>query len=485
MFKKTFTRRIYVRRKEKEAVDMEREKRTKKVRDLTNGSPMKLILEFMLPLLLGMLFQQLYNMVDTIIVGRFLGIEALAGVGSTGSINFLVIGFVLGLCTGFAIPVAQQFGSKNRDELRKYVANTIWTAVFFAVVLTTVTCVMCSSILRLMNTPDNVFSKAYNYIFVIFLGIPATFLYNTLSGFIRSLGDSKTPLIFLVISSVLNVILDIFMIVVLKWDVAGAAWATVISQLVSGVLSLVYIAKKFDILHLKREDIKPVPYYIGRLCAVGVPMGLQYSITAIGTILIQTAVNSLGSTSMAAITAGSKVSQFMCCPFDAMGSTMATYGGQNIGAGKIERVKKGLFSCSLLGVCWAVLGLGIVALFGRVLVMLFIDKNSVVSAEEIETITALGKQFLITNAAFYIPLAFVNIVRFLIQGMGFSQFALFAGVFELVARGTVALQAVPRFGFSGVCFANPAAWVLADIFLIPAFFICYNHVKRRIGNNAV
>ncbi len=333
---------------------MEREKKeTKKVRDLTNGSPMKLILGFMLPLLLGMLFQQLYNMADTIIVGQFLGIEALAGVGSTGSINFLVIGFVLGLSTGFAIPVAQQFGSKDYDALKKYVANTIWTAVFFAAVLTAVTCAACSWILHTMNTPDNVFSEAYNYIFVIFLGIPATFLYNILSGFIRSLGDSKTPLVFLVISSILNVILDIFMILVLKLGVSGAAWATVISQLVSGIMSLVYIIKKFDILHLRREDIMPSSYYIGRLCAVGVPMGLQYSITAIGSILVQSAMNSLGSTSMAAVTAGSKVSQLMCCPFDAMGSTMATYGGQNIGAGKLERVKKGLFSCSLLGVCWA------------------------------------------------------------------------------------------------------------------------------------
>lgn len=465
---------------------MEREKKeNKKVRDLTNGSPMKLILGFMLPLLLGMLFQQLYNMADTIIVGQFLGIGALAGVGSTGSINFLVIGFVLGLSSGFAIPVAQQFGSKNFDALKKYVANTIWTAVFFAAVLTAATCVGCSWILRTMNTPDNVFDDAYNYIFVIFLGIPATFLYNILSGFLRSLGDSKTPLVFLIISSVLNVALDIFMILVLKWGVAGAAWATVISQLVSGILSLVFIIKKFDILHLRREDIKPAPYYIGRLCAVGVPMGLQYSITAIGSILVQTAVNSLGSTSMAAVTAGSKVGMFMCCPFDAMGSTMATYGGQNIGAGKLERVKKGLFSCSLLGVCWAVLGLGIVALFGRGIVMLFIDKSSETSPEEIETIAALGKQFLITNAAFYISLAFVNIVRFLIQGMGFSQLALFAGVFELVARGSVALLAVPHFGFSGVCFANPAAWILADVFLIPAFFVCYNHVKKRMGNNAV
>lgn len=472
-----------MRRKKKESVYMETEQNTKKVRDLTNGSPMKLILGFMLPLLLGMLFQQLYNMVDTIIVGRCLGIDALAGVGSTGSINFLVIGFVMGLCTGFAIPVAQQFGAKNIDALKKYVANTIWTAIFFAVILTAATCVFCSKILRLMNTPDNVFSEAYNYIFVIFLGIPATLLYNTLSGFIRSLGDSKTPLVFLVISSLLNVALDILMIVVFKMGVSGAAWATVISQLVSGILCLIYIVKRFEILHLKRGDLRFDLYYIGKLCAAGVPMGLQYSITAVGAIIVQYAINSLNSTaSMAAVTAGIKVNQFMCCPFDAMGSTMATFGGQNIGAGKPERVKKGLFSCSLLGVCWALLGLGIVVLFGRWLVMLFIEKNNTTTAEDIETIITLGRQFIITNAAFYIALAFVNIVRFLIQGMGFSQLALFAGVFEFAARTFVALKAVPKYGFSGVCFANPAAWVLADLFLFPAFFICYRHIKNKMSD---
>lgn len=454
---------------------------TKRVRDLTNGSPMKLILGFMLPLLLGMLFQQLYNMVDTIIVGRYLGVDALAGVGSTGSINFLVIGFVLGLCTGFAIPVAQMFGCKNYEDLKKYVGNTIWVAVFFSIILTALTCVFCSKILTVMNTPEGVFYKAYNYIFVIFLGIPATFLYNILSGFIRSLGDSKTPLIFLVISSLLNVALDIFMIVVLQWDVAGAAWATVVSQLVSGILCLFFIIKKFDILHLEKSHLKPDFYYIGRLCGAGLPMGLQYSITAIGTILAQAAVNSLGAEAMAAVTAGGKVGQLLCCPFDAMGSTMATYGGQNIGAGRLDRVKKGLFSCSLLGIAWGVVALGIVALFGSPLVMMFIDKNDPAAAENMDTIIALGRQFLLTNASFYVPLAFVNIVRFLIQGMGFSKFAMFAGVFELVARGAVALTAVPKVGFSGVCFVNPAAWILADLFLIPAFFISYNHVKKHLG----
>ena len=450
-------------------------------RDLTQGSPMKLIIGFMLPLLFGMLFQQFYNMVDTIVVGRYIGIDALAGVGSTGSVNFLVLGFVIGVCAGFAIPVAQKFGSKSFDELKKYVGNTLWIAIAFAAVLTTATCLLCGKILEWMNTPEDVFSEAYDYIFVIFLGIPVTFLYNILSGFIRSLGDSKTPVIFLVISSVLNIALDIFMIVVLKMGVAGAGWATVISQLFSGILCIIFIVKRFDILHLKKEDLKPDFYYIGRLCAVGLPMGLQYSITAIGTIILQTAVNGLGSVYMASVTAGNKVGQFMCCPFDAMGSTMATYGGQNIGAGELKRVKRGLFDCILLGIIWSVAALVIAMLFGGDLSALFLDASDPETAENINQIREYAQHFLVINALAYIPLAFVNIVRFMIQGMGSSQVALYAGVFELVARAVVAIAFVPAFGYDAVCFANPAAWVLADVFLIPAFFACYNSVKKRLG----
>lgn len=451
------------------------------VRDLTQGSPMKLILGFMLPLLLGMLFQQFYNMVDTIVVGRFIGLNALAGVGSTGSINFLVLGFVIGMCAGFAIPVAQKFGSKDIDQLKKYVGNTVWVSIAFAAVLTAATCILCGKILEWMNTPEDVFKEAYDYIFVIFLGIPVTFLYNILSGFIRSLGDSKTPVIFLVISSLLNIALDIFTIVVLNMGVSGAGWATVISQAFSSLLCIIFIIKRFEILHLRKEDLKPDLYYIGRLCGVGLPMGLQYSITAIGTIIIQTAVNGLGSVYMASITAGSKVGQFMCCPFDAMGSTMATFGGQNVGAGELKRVKRGLFDCILLGIIWSVLALGIALLFGGDLASLFLDPSDPKTAENIELIKGYAGHFLVINALFYIPLAFVNIVRFMIQGMGSSQVALYAGVFELVARGVVAIVFVPIFGFEAVCYANPMAWILADMFLIPAFFACYNHVRKRLG----
>lgn len=449
------------------------------VRDLTEGSPMKLILGFMLPLLLGLLFQQMYNMADTVIVGRYLGMNALAGVGSTGAVNFFVIGFVIGICTGFSIPIAQKFGLKDYSALRKYAGNTLWVCLFFAVLLTAAVCILCPKILTAMRTPEEVFNEAYDYIFIIFLGIPASFLYNSLSGIIRSLGDSKTPVIILVISSLVNIALDILLIAVLGAGVWGAALATVSSQLVSGLICLGVIIKRFDILKLSKGDLVPDLRYIGSLCASGIPMGLQYSITAIGTILIQSAVNSLGPSTMAAVTSASKVSQFMCCPFDAMGSTMTVYGGQNIGAGKYERVKKGLLDCCILGVIWALTALCIVLLFGEQLVSMFIDRNNIEEGADIDTVISLGRHFLVINASFYWAVAFVNIVRFLIQGMGFSQVALFAGIFELAARAAAALKAVPLLGFDGVCAASPAAWILADIFLIPAFFACFKYAAKK------
>ena len=445
-------------------------------REMTTGPALPLILNFTLPLLLGNLLQQTYSLVDAAIVGQFLGIDALASVGASTSVVFLILGFCNGCCGGFGIPVAQKFGQKDFDGLRKFVGNMIWLGSIIALVVTLTTTVLCRQILTWMDTPSDCFQEAYDYIFVIFLGIPVTFLYNILSGIIRSVGDSKTPLYFLILSSLLNIGLDLFMILVLNMGVMGASWATVISQLVSGVLCLIYMIKKFDIMHLSRDELRFDKYYIGRLCGVGIPMGLQYSITAIGSILIQTAVNGLGSTYVAAVTAASKVSQLLCCPFDAMGSTMATYGGQNIGAGEIERVKKGLAACSLLGTVYAVIGFLIILVLGRNISMLFVNDTNGGSVTEI---LDLAQQFLVCNGAFYIPLAFVNIVRFLIQGMGFSQIAIFAGVFEMVARGLVALALVPVFGFNAVCFANPAAWIFADCFLFPLFFWCYRKMKRQ------
>lgn len=433
---------------------------------------MKLILGFSVPLLFGYLFQQLYNLVDTMIVGQFLGVDALAAVGATGSINFLIIGFCNGVCNGFALPVAHRFGAKDYKTLRKLYANSIWLSAIFAVVMTILTVVFCRQILTWMRTPENIFEYSYQYIVIIFLGIPATYLFNLTSGMIRALGNSRAPLIILMFSAALNVILDLVFILNFHWGVAGAAGATVLSQVISGIACVIYIRKKVDMLQLSRDEWKIEKRELAELFNAGVPMGLQYSITAIGSVILQSAVNTLGSNAVASVTAASKISMFIVCPFDSMGATMATYGGQNAGGYKLDRLHKGLGSCIILGAIYSVIGLLIIIGFGPYLLKLF------VSGDEAQ-ILADAQHFLLINGLFYFPLALVNIVRFMIQGMGFGFFAILAGVLEMVARTLVGMVFVPIFGYNAACFASPLAWIFADCFLIPAYFVVWNRMKRH------
>ncbi len=442
-------------------------------KDMTVGSPLKLILGFAVPMLMGLIFQQVYSLVDTIIVGQFLGVSALAAVGSTGSINFLIVGFCLGVCSGFALPVAQRFGAKDYDGLRKYVGNSAILSAIIAIVMAVSTVLLCRNILILMQTPDDIIDLAYAYIVIIFAGIPFTVLYNILSSYLRSLGDSVTPVVFLVLSSCINIGLDLLFILTFQMGVAGAAYATIISQAVSGILCLVVIIRKFEILHLKKSDWQLDGTYVKVLLNMGLPMGFQYSITAIGSVILQTSVNTLGSVAVAAMTAASKISMFVVCPFDALGSTMATYGGQNVGAGKLNRLSKGIWTAGMLGTVYSLVILGVLLLWGQYLVYLFVSADEVV-------VIAQARQFLITNAAFYIPLVYVNVVRFMIQGMGFSGFAVFAGVFEMAARTLVGAVFVPLFGFTAACYASPLAWIFADIFLIPAFYHCLHKLQRQV-----
>jgi len=275
-------------------------------KDMTAGAPVKLIISFAIPMFLGMLFQQFYSMVDTVIVGKYLGVNPLAGVGSTTSLNFMVIGFCMGVCNGFAIPVAQMFGAREESRLRRFVANSAWLCIGFSAVITLIVVAACKPILRLMNTPAEIFDYAYLYIVIIFCGIPCTFLYNILAGIIRSLGDSKSPVVFLAISSLLNIALDFISILGLHMSVEGPALATVISQGISGIICLFYMKRKYPILRASREEWKPDMKYIKRLCFMGIPMGLQYSVTAIGTLVLQAAINGLGAAVVAGVTEARK-----------------------------------------------------------------------------------------------------------------------------------------------------------------------------------
>ena len=442
-------------------------------KDLTRGSPMRLILGFGIPALFGYLFQQLYNVVDTAIVGKTLGGAALAAVGSTGSINFLVVGFCAGVCGGFSIPVAQRFGAGEEQELRRYVTNGVWLCTAIGAALTAATVLFCGAILTGMNTPADIYPRAYAYIAAIFAGLPAYFLYNFTAGVLRALGDSRTPVIWLIAASLVNIALDIVFILTFRMDVFGAALATVLAQLLAGAGCLVRMITGYPVLRMERADWRLEKARLKELCVMGLPMGLQYSITAIGSVMIQTAVNGLGTVYVTAVTAASKVSMFICCPFDAMGCTMATYGGQNVGAKQWERLHQGVRACALLGAVYAGIALAVLCLFADPLNMLFLDAQSA-------PLLPLARQYLLTSALFFFPLSLVNIVRFMIQGMGFSPLATLAGLFEMLARGGLSLL-VPVFGFTAACFASPAAWILADLFLLPAYLYCYRKLTQPGG----
>jgi len=443
-------------------------------KDMTAGSPLRLIFGFALPMLAGMLFQQLYNFADTMIVGRFLGVEALAGVGATGSINFLVLGFCMGVCAGFAIPVAQCFGAKDEARMHEYEANGIYLAGAFALVLTAVTVLLCRHILTVMGTPQDCFEEAYDYISVIFAGIPFMVLYNLTSGYLRSLGDSRTPLVFLVISSVLNIVMDLVLILVFHMGVKGASLATVISQAISGILCLLWIIWKVPALHIKGAQWCIRGNRMQVLCGCGIPMGMQYSITAIGSVVLQTAVNSLGSLAVAAMTASFKVQNFLSCPFDALGSTMATYGAQNVGAGRYERLGRGLLCASLIGFAYSAAAFMLAFFFGDNFVQLFVSGGG-------EELVRMAHQFMMVQVAFYPLLTLVNVVRFMIQGMGFSSLAVIAGTLEMVARAFTGIFLVPAFGFTGVMMGSPIAWLLADAFLIPAYVGCKKTLLSKVN----
>lgn len=441
-------------------------------RDLTRGKPMTLILRFCLPLFAGNLFQQLYNLVDTIIVGQFVGKTALSAVGSVGSLNFLVIGSIIGLCSGFAIPVAQAFGAQDKKRMRKVMAHITYLAVVLGVIIAAATVLCTDLFLKTMNTPDDIYKDAHDYIIIIFAGIPATLLYNITAGVVRSVGDSKTPLYFLVLSSLLNIGLDLLFVLNFDMGVTGVAVATVIAQAVSGILCLLVIKKKFTLLLFSKEDMPFDMRICKNLLTMGIPMALQFSITAVGTIMVQSCVNMLGSDIITAVTVGSKVINLIGVPSETIGITMATYCGQNLGAGKLDRIRKGIRCAVILGVIYSVMAYFISKFGGPYASLLFLDKG------ETQILSSVAEYFGIC-AWFYIALSLIFIFRNALQGMGYSMIAMGGGIFELVARAIVSYGFITRFGFIAACFSNPIAWIAADVLLLPAYFYVMNKLKKN------
>ena len=437
-------------------------------REMTTGPALPLILNFTLPLLLGNLLQQTYSLVDAAIVGQFLGIDALAGVGASSSVIFLILGFCNGCCCGFGIPVAQRFGARDENGQRSSAAVSWLLSAGFAVIITVLFCALAHPILRWMRTPEDIYAEAYSYMFIVLLGTGATVFYNMISNMLRSLGDSRTPLFFLIFSALLNVVLDIVFILPLNMGVAGAAWATVLSQLFSAVLCTIVGMRNFDVLRTSRADFADWRRAAAKHLAVGFPMGFQMSVMCIGQLAMQTGVNSIGSVAVAGYTAATKVDQLSVLMNNAFGIALSSFVAQNYGAGQYRRISEGVRAClvqiELCNVLMCALLLGC----RNLVVPLFLDSPT---AEVIR----YSDGYLFAVCPFYVVLGLLMVFRTAIQSMGNSRTPFEACIIELVMRilgsvGLAALLAPYGLSYTGICLSHTLAWLGATALLMPVYF---------------
>lgn len=438
--------------------------------DMTQGSAAKLIARFIVPIIVGNIFQQLYSMVDTIIVGQFLGLKALAAVGATGTISFLVLGFTQGMTTGFTVLTAQRFGAGDMQGMKKSIANGAILSAMVSIVMTYISVRFMDDLLTFMNTPEDAYDMAREYIVTICFGMAFCVLYNFLASILRAIGNSVVPLVLLLISAVLNIVLDYVLIAIIPMGVAGAAYATLISQGVSAIMCLFYIIKAVPMLHLEKAHWKPDAQCMRNQLSIGIPMALQYSITAVGTILVQSALNLLGTTIMGAYSVAAKVEQLVTQPFVAMGATMATYGAQNRGINDLDRIDKGVKIANIMSVVYAIIIYGVVMLILPFFIRLF------VSQEEVALVYDYARTYMLICGAFFIPLGMIFIFRNVLQGCGFGLWPMLGGVVELASRCVAAVIATKMLSYVGVCFANAGAWCSAGIF----FFIIYIVLMKRM-----
>lgn len=438
--------------------------------DLTTGKPIRQILIFSLPLVLGTLFQQLYSFVDTVMVGRLIGTDALAAVGATYSLHFLVLGFVQGACVGFGIPLAQSFGAHEPQQFKRYYWNGCWLCLAMAVAVTTATTLLADPLLRLMNTPADIFDGASAYVRIIFLGIPASILYNFSAAALRSAGDSRHPFYFLLFSSFLNIALDYLFIVPIPLGVAGAALATVLSQLVSGLLDLFWLAAKTGLLRQSRGLRAPSAPHARRLCIVGFPMGFEYSVSAIGAVILQGSINALGSAAVAGQTAAEKIRMMFTLPMESVGMGMATYVGQNDGAGRPDRIRDGIRAGLTIQWTYCIAAWTVLFFGKRPLTALVLGTDTGEAA-------ALSIQYLSIISTLLCIHGALMILRNTLQGMGYSTHAVLAGVGELLGRALGSWLAVTHFGFTAICFANPLAWAFA---LAYCTCMAAHYLRRRL-----
>lgn len=446
--------------------------KTSSVGDMTVGSPLRQITKFALPLILGYILQQMYLVIDAAIVGRWIGVEALAAVGASSSIMFLVMGFCNGACAGFAIPVAQSFGAKDYHKMRIYVANAVRISAVIATVVTLLSLMFCHRILQLVNTPTDIFHDAYIFLMLQFAAIPLTFGFNLFSGQIRALGNSRQPFYFLITSAIVNILFDVVLILGCRMGVAGAGIATWLSQALSVALCIWYIRKHMQLLIPNGEELQFDNKRTSILLNNGVPMGLQFSITGIGIIMLQSANNALGTTCVAAFTASMRIKYLFTCVFENIGVAMATYCGQNLGARKMERITRGVKDAICLMLVYFVFTFIVIYPFADWMMSLFVDSG------EAEVVSRAAQFMRIANY-FYLALGLLTILRYSIQGLGFSNLSMLSGVMEMIARCGVSLWLVPALTWTGVCLGDPVAWCMADVFLIPAFIWVQHRLKKQ------
>ncbi len=436
--------------------------------NMLKGSIVKTIVIFALPIMASALLQYSYNLIDNIIVGRYISEDALAAVGCIGPINGFIIGTALGLTGGFTIPVSQKFGAGDKRAMNLYAGSSITLSLMIGVAIVIIAHIVSNPILRLIRTPENIIELSSAYINILYFGVPFQMLFNNFTSICRAVGDSKKPMMFIIVSVLTNLLLDIFFVGVLSFGVEGAALATVISYGVAALLSGVYVLKKQPVLSIKKGDLRLNFRVSWEQLKLGIPVSLQFTITSVGSMILQSAINGFGSTAVAAITAAGKVEQITNIPMSALGVGNSTFVAQNFGAGNYKRIIASVKKILVLDLIICVICSAVLILAGPYIVRLFIENPS---AE----IIGYSKQYLYTIGGCYSLVSLLYVFRNTLQGLGFTYANTIAGAGELVGRLLVSYCFAGVFGFAAVCFAGPVAWLLADIPLI----ILYSRVKKH------
>lgn len=451
------------------------------INDLTKGSPARVIFFYSLPIILGNVFQQVYNFVDNIIVGRYVSYQALAGVGVTTGMTFLMLGFMLGITSGLGVKTAQYFGAGDMKNVRRSIGTSIIICSVISVILTVVAVSLAEPILRLMGAGPEIFPHSRDYVTVIYAGLATQAAYNLIACILRALGDSKTPLCFLILSSVLNVALDILFVCGFGWGVRGAAFATVLAQLVSAVLCFVYAFTRYREIRLTREDFRTSRDYIWQHLAIGLPMAFQFSITALGMIFLNAALASFPSPYIAGFSAASRTCNLGSLVPVSFGVAMANYAGQNAGAGRIDRLRQGVKATCLMSMIVCVLVCSVMVLFPHSLTSLFLDPSQ---TDQVELIYDASRRYLNVSAALFPFLFLIFIFRNALQGIGKTFWPLMAGVGELVIRAVTSFILPRKFGYTGVIYVDCLSWVLACGILAAAYYLIIMRKSTTYGTHA-